>query len=113
MYARQPPDRRPPFRIPGNYSGNAFSKKEESPPCEETPETVEAPAPTEESPPPSEPAAQPTSSLSRLFGHSEQSMGIGTEELLLLGILLILSQSDEGGDILPFLLILLFLKSGK
>ena len=39
--------------------------------------------------------------------------GIGSEELLLLGMILILSQSDEGSDILPFLLILLFFKGGK
>lgn len=109
MYARQPPDRRPPFRIPGNYSGNAFSKKEEPPPREETPEEVGAPSASEESPPPSEPAAQPTSSLSRLFGHSEQSMGIGTEELLLLGLILLTSRGENRDDLLPILLLLLLL----
>ena len=36
--------------------------------------------------------------------------GISTEDLLLLGVILLLSQEDEGNDVLPILLLLLFFR---
>ena len=91
------PDTRKRITIPDNYGGSAFSERERI-------EELSPPEPDE-----------PASLDCKLEEKVEPSLlfGIGTEELLLLGILLVLSQSDEGGDILPFLLILLFLKSGK
>lgn len=94
MYVR--PEGRKSIRIPDNYGGNAFGSSERS----EIPEhdadegAVEVGAECEE-----RKGALP--------------FGIGSEELLLLAMILILSQSEEGGDILPFLLILLFFKGGK
>lgn len=90
MYVR--PEARRNISIPDNYGGSAFDTRE-------TPEI-------------NEPEAEERISE----GDEKKSglpFGIGSEELLLLGIILILSQSDEGGDILPFLLMLLFFKGGK
>ncbi len=104
MYARQPPDPRFPrnFHIPHNYSGNAFSPKSEPPPppepeplaAEETESPLPETAPT---------GTVSTSPLASLFHRS-----LGAEELLLLGVLFLVSQNDEKDDLL-FLLILLLL----
>ena len=97
MYVK--PETRKRITIPDNYSGNAFNE----PPRVEPPEEIEH-----------EPVAE---SLEVDCKEDEKKsvlpFGIGSEELLLLAILLVLTQSDEGGDILPFLLILLFFKGGK
>jgi hypothetical protein len=94
LYVR--PEGRRSISIPDNYGGNAFGSTEQ----------IEIPEPTvtEEAEETSGECSEKKSSL---------PFGIGSEELLLLGIILILSQSDEGGDILPFLLMLLFFKGGK
>ncbi len=90
-------DTRKRITIPNNYSGNAFGERERLEPI--TPPEAEETLPLE--------------CKDEEKGEFSLPFGIGTEELLLLGVLLVLSQSEEGGDILPFLLILLFLKSGK
>lgn len=103
MYVR--PESRKSITIPDNYGGSAFGGRAQiSPPDAEEPKTA-----TEEvgAPPESIEVSKIEEKKSSLFS------GIGSEELLLLGMIFILSQSDEGGDILPFLLILLFFKGGK
>lgn len=91
------PETRKRITIPDNYGGNAFGDHERLEPL--------APPEAEED--------LPLGCKDEEKKDSPLPFGIGTEELLLLGVLLVLSQSEEGGDILPFLLILLFLKSGK
>ena len=95
MYIK--PETRKRITIPDNYGGNAFI----DPPRIEPSVEIEQPDTTAE--------AEREERRER----DPLLPAIGTEELLLLGVLLILSQSNEGGDILPFLLILLFLKSEK
>ncbi|MBR2354033.1 MAG: hypothetical protein IKA76_05995 [Clostridia bacterium] len=111
MYARQPLDRRspPPLRIPKNYSGNAFPPKEEPPP----PEEIRSESPPE--PPKTEeriqkedlPVSKPT--LAGFFGKGDRSFGIGSEELLILGLILLISKGDSHDDLLPLLLLLLLM----
>ena len=103
MYVR--PEARKSINIPDNYGGSAFGGRAQIPPPE--PERVDALS--------NEPDLQPETVEAVKTEEKKGSLfsGIGSEELLLLGMILILSQSDEGGDILPFLLILLFFKGGK
>lgn len=97
MYVKSDTKRR--ITIPDNYGGSAFTSLPER--LEEA--TVERPP----SVPDVEVAAEPSEERSPF------PFKIGSEELLLLAVLLILSESDEGGDILPFILILLFIKGGR
>ena len=97
MYVR-PDGRRQPKRdifIPDNYSGNAFN---DTPELEPTPE----PEVTEEvsEPKTREAAAKPSSFID----------GISGEDLLLLGVILLLSKEEGAGEILPILLMLLFFR---
>ena len=127
MYARQSPLPRP-LRLPRNYSGNAFSAEEipttgtaptqeENPPMpESTPSEVPtAEAPPEEAATRASPAAKlfPTPGfkldLGRFFG-KERGLGIGFEELLIIGMILLISGNDKGDDLLLLLLLLLFIQ---
>ncbi len=120
MYARQNTDSRTSrgFRIPGNYSGNAFSSEtEEIYPAKEdnnstdTIENIQAE--------PSDKSAQNdamsdtnavAAGISRLFGKSSASGGIGFEELLILGVIFLISQNETKDDLAFLLLLLLFIK---
>lgn len=112
MYSRREFDGRY-GRIPRNYSGNAF--REEAPPAtvdlpiepavsaepiEEIPAVKQEPASSE----PSIPSGK--FDLGRILGQS----GIGSEELLLLGLILLLSQNDGRDDLPLWLLLLLFIR---
>jgi hypothetical protein len=111
MYARAPDPRVPRhLQIPKNYSGSAFSPKETPPPPPE-----EAPTPSSEEPEetvtPEE--AVPTSLFpslghGKLFGKGERG-GIGSEELLLLSLMLLLWRDEGSDDLLPLLILLLLL----
>ena len=112
MYARQPLDRRPPppLRIPRNYSGNAFPPKEEPPPPVEEREEAEDILTAEDTSQKEEAPAEKEASLLRPFGRKDRlSSGIGSEELLILGLILLTSQNDAHDDLLPLLLLLLLL----
>ncbi len=92
MYVR-PDGRRQPKRdifIPENYSGNAFNEPPETETIEEKPEATEA----------KEVLAKPASFID----------GISSEDLLLLGVILLLSREEGAGEILPILLMLLFFR---
>lgn len=113
MYSRREFGERYP-RVPRNYSGNAF--RESAPPAA----TVDLPSePTkpdeviEESAVLSEESKQEELSvpsgkleLGRLFGQS----GIGSEEIFLLGLILLLSQSEKQDDLLLWLVLLLLIR---
>ena len=93
MYTRSygPPER--PFRLPPHYGGSAFPGHSEPAPL---------PPPTEEASP------GILAPLQTLFGGS---MAPGTpdfDELLLLGLMFLLSGSERGKEIIPILALLLF-----
>ena len=83
------PERRQKLTVPQNYSGNLFSESEQEPVQEA--ESEAAPVV----------ACQKKDIFSNLFDN---------EELLLLGLLILLSQDGFGDDIIPILLIILFFK---
>lgn len=93
------------IHLPENYGGNAFSER--------------ALPKSDDISPIDEPDAEPT--LIEIPDDKKDSKGgklrifdgIGGEELLILGIILLLSQSDEGSDLLPILVMLLFFKGEK
>ena len=97
-------------QLPRNYSGSAFREPLNS--VEEEISEEEA-TPTEEKEPVSAPpedteallkqkSPEPTS----LFGTG----GIGSEEILLLALILLLSDSDIGDELILFLVLLFFIK---
>ncbi len=121
MYNRQHGQRRPPT-IPQNYSGNAFYRVPYTEPepvieppalpillaepepiveppvecefCENTASPVETPEPTK----------PPLLNLGgKLFPR-----GLGNEELLIIALILMASQSEDGNEILFYLILLLF-----
>ena len=104
MYVRSDGGKRIPkdISIPKNYSGNAFTEKE--PPAEEAIETDISV--TEDTAPEAEEVFKPI--------HEERKgilSGIaGNEDFLLLGLILLLSQDGFDDDILPIILLILFLK---
>ena len=129
MYARQPPQGRfpRPIQLPSNYSGNAFSSEPQE--FNEPTEEVSAPPPIAENieeerseeatRPKRENASLPTGKpfpspgfrldLGRLF-RSDKGAGIGMEDLLLIGLILLISQGETKDDLLLLLLLLLFIQ---
>lgn len=123
MYYRSQGYRYPrDMRIPINYSGNAFSESNQdkekepdadsediiapqAPPTAEPSQDESASINFEEKPLPSkEPKTTPASLLGGAFGK------IGTEELLILALVFLLSDNDSESDIIWLLLLLLFIK---
>ena len=111
MYVRPPSYRyQAPMRVPENYSGNTFREEPDVAEPETEVETVEITS--EES------AAKPallsqkgfSLRLGSLFGRDR---GIGTEELLILALILLLSDTGDGegfDDLILFLILLFFIK---
>lgn len=132
MYSKPKTNQEASFRIPENYSGNAFQGDSSIPslpvdsypePSEDLPEeeqTREATAVTMAVLPPNKgneeksfSKASPFSSLlpPKVTGLRGGLLGdIGVEELLIIGILILLSQSEADDDILLLLMLLLFYK---
>ena len=120
MYVRQTPDGRFPrsVRVPQNYSGNAFRAEDAPPPdagtsseperTEEKDETVESSTTAEMAV--SKPLPSPGFRLDvgRLFGR--QGRGFGVEELLILGLILLVASGESGDELLLLLLLLLFIE---
>ena len=120
MYSRQTTDGRHSrsLSIPANYSGSAFRGNEADDTNIETVPNIYDDVPTAEngeSAPVSAPVTARTdrrehesAGIFRLFGGS--SGGIGFEELLILGLIFLISQNDSGDDLAFLLLLLLFIK---
>ena len=114
MYAQQPPKS---FDIPKNYSGNAFSQETPVPPSppatEEEKQEIDASEPLAVASPEEEALPVGANRLRlgfpRLFGRS-RGIEIGGEERLLIGLCLLLSQSDTKDDLLLLLLLLLLIQ---
>ena len=130
MYYRSQGYRYPrDVRIPINYSGNAFSEQEDNSTKNIETQSIPEDAETENqstkatdidseentdklsNTSPNESEAKEVSSL---FHNSNQSSifggKIGSEELLILAIVFLLSDTDSGNDIIWLLLLLLFIK---
>ena len=97
MYVRADGRRNLPkdIEIPKNYSGNAFSESEEESLDEEVEEAEVVST-----------EAEPVMKIQKDF----LSGFMENEELLLLGLILLLSLDGVGDDIIPILLIILFFK---
>ena len=110
MYSRYPD------RLPEHYSGCAFrAGREDRPPIsvpfsEMPPDPPPPPPPP--CPPPPKPEPPPEKSHCDLFGGSLPTLpgGLEGDELLLIGLILLLARSGEGTDVLPWLALLLFCK---
>ena len=120
MYNSRPREYNRGFAVPENYSGNAFSDKEESgqeveiiepeasgPEKEETKESVATDKDTED-------VIEVCSAhrgASR-FGFNVGKLfrgGIGFEELLIIALILLIAQSDNNDDVIVLLALLLFI----
>lgn len=109
MYSRYPD------RLPEHYSGCAFRQgREDRPPISvpfsETPPPPPPPPPSLcPPPPPPKPQEKPSCDL---FGGVLPALpgGLESDELLLIGLILLLARSGEGSDVLPWLALLLFCK---
>ena len=128
MYARQPPDGRFPrtVRVPRNYSGSAFRDEgllsetpvvnDENPISQST--SMASLSDLEENASLGEASTSSTGKLvpspgfrldlSR-FLHKDKG-GIGFEELLIIGLIFLLSQSETKDDLVFLLLLLLFVQ---
>lgn len=115
MYSRQNSTGRStaPWQIPKNYSGNAFPPQQPSEECDDESSFQK----DEDSPPESATVSASvcgeSEKKSGIFGLSRKSGGIGIEELLILGLVLLISQSEEGegnNDLAFLLLLLLFIQ---
>lgn len=94
MYTRSYNSAEHPFRIPPHYGGSIFGQPA---PCE-----VVSPAKE----PPLDGILQP---LQALFGGTIAAPGTpGFDELLLLGLIFLLSGSERGKELIPILALLLF-----
>lgn len=109
MYSRFPRRSEHPLQIPEHYSGCAFSESEPiiSPQPEPPPPEQHDDSPKEAPPP-----KPPRSELPSLFGNSLSFLGGGLnfEELLLIGLILLLSRSEQDSDVILWLALLLFCK---
>ena len=114
MYSRYPD------RLPDHYSGCAFRPGREDRPPISVPFAPAPPPPSPEPPPPpppppcgcEKPAPPPPKPPCELFGGALPALpgGLESDELLLLGLILLLARSGEGSDLLPWLALLLFCK---
>ena len=98
MYARQDPHRGRSISIPHNYSGNAFSDQDngDAPLIDLSIHEQEKPIPISDE-----------RNLSNEKQKSFLPINIGTEELLLIGMIILLFQSGAEDSLTPLLLILL------
>lgn len=105
MYSRYPD------RLPEHYSGCAFRQGREDRPPISVPFSEAPPPPPSPCPPPSPPKPQEKPSCD-LFGGVLPALpgGLESDELLLIGLILLLARSGEGSDVLPWLALLLFCK---
>ena len=113
MYSRPHRPSEPPIHLPENYSGCAFSSSTDR--NIQTPPTVtnlatkkELPI-TEKQPP--KPQDVLNNDITALFsGPLAMIGGIRFEELLLIGLIILLARTDQGSDVILWLALLLFCK---
>ena len=110
MYSRFPRNHDRPIQLPEHYSGCAFSEHSEpdlpppAPSVPPSPQVRETRSP-HEPPPPHREIASLFSKPLALF-----SDGLQFEELLLIGLIILLSRSEQDSDVILWLALLLFCK---
>ena len=98
MYTREYDGRERPFRLPPHYGGCAFRNQKEETPTEPTQKIL-----------PSLPMPNLADSVQSLLGRAFGTRGgLDFDELLLLGLILLLSGGEKSGDVIPILALLLF-----
>ena len=105
MYSRFPRSSDQPIRLPDHYSGCAFSETD-TPHADPTPPH---PQPCHE--PPTQPPCI-KGEITSIFGKSLNlfSGGLQFEELLLIGLIILLAHSEQESDVILWLALLLFCK---
>ena len=96
--------------MPENYSGNTFREPPLLEPDDEEEQLEQPTESTEETAPvslPTDSAPAQKLHLGSLFGGKG---GIGTEELLILALVLLLFDGESNDDLVLFLILLLFIK---
>ena len=111
MYSRPHRQSEQPIHVPENYSGCAFSPA--------TDDRVQNPTPTPnivaELPPPQKELPKPQNSIktdvtSLFSGPLNMLGGVRFEELLLIGLIILLARTEQGSDVILWLALLLFCK---
>ena len=104
MYVRPDGRRRTPnnIPIPQNYSGNAFSEKEDS--------IIDSEADSNEKSGNAEPISNEVASFHIEEKHGFLSGIANSDDLIILGLILLLSQDGFGDDMLPLILIILLFR---
>jgi hypothetical protein len=118
MYARPSGYRYPnqPLRVPDNYGGNAFRESKESDEAEKQEIEASAEVISREEAPKGEQTEEASLLSKRGFGLRLGSLfgkggSIGTEELLILALILLLADGSDGfDDLILFLVLLFFIK---
>ena len=124
MYSRFPKPSEEPIRIPDHYSGCAFSEDRKKPeedtpqPRSEggrdpssSPQSTQPPSQADHRPnPPAELPAPPSEKPFLSGGLPMLGGALGFEELLLMGLILLLSRSEQENDLILWLALLLFCK---
>ena len=113
MYSRFPRPSERPVRLPEHYSGCAFAAPQPAPEAPPQPRVPDRPAPPgPEARTDAGPAcpAPPPLSLSLLAGKDGKPRpgGLGFDELLLLGLILLLAHTGQSSDVILWLALLLF-----
>ncbi len=109
MYSRFPRNSERPVRLPEHYSGCAFSDPRETEPPPPPP-VIPSPPQVHENPP--KELTSPQRELSSLFSRPLAlfSEGLRFEELLLIGLIILLSKTEQDNDVILWLALLLFCK---
>lgn len=126
MYSKSQSGNEPSFRIPDNYRGYAFGNEsaatEPPEPTMADPQNAPAESEVRESDPTSAPASKKTDSEGRISPLASLlpprpaalrgglAGEIGLEDLLIIGVLLLVWQNDTDNDILLLLMLLLLYK---
>ncbi len=113
MYSRPHRQSEQPIHVPENYSGCAFSPatddRIQNP--TPTPNTVaEVPPPPKEKELPNPQSSIKTDVTSLFSGPLNMLGGIRFEELLLIGLIILLARTEQGSDVILWLALLLFCK---
>ena len=113
MYSRSHRQSEQPIHVPENYSGCAFSPTEDdriqNPPS--APNIVaEVPPPHQEKEFPKLQSSIKTDVTSLFSGPLNMLGGVRFEELLLIGLIILLARTEQGSDVILWLALLLFCK---
>lgn len=113
MYSRPHRPSEQPIHLPENYSGCAFSpsvdERIQAPPPISKPVAEDTPTRQEKEPLP--PQGSIKNDVASLFsGPLSMLGGIRFEELLLIGLIILLARTEQGSDVILWLALLLFCK---